>query len=121
MISKHMQGGFPKSVQDWPIIRVFGQNFRGELHRLYNAITQLNLWDSIAADNPNQMFSNGVVNALRNYPTLQNSGHSGATFAYAMSCMEKIAKNGWDEFCKEFQDDALNPVNDLANQTMCFR
>lgn len=95
-----------KEISDWPIITVYGSDFRKSLNNIYNVIEEKELWNYIKCNSPSPetgyMFSNdNIINQIGNDPRVLNSGHSGATFAYAMRCMQRIADVGFDQFVLE--------------------
>ena len=51
-----------EEISDWPLIEVYGSDFRPSLKHMYEAITILNLWDFIRQNPPDEdagyMFSN---------------------------------------------------------------
>ena len=96
-----------EAVSDWPLIEVYGSDFRPSLKHMYDAITILNLWDFIRQNPPDAdkgyMFSNAEeIYQIGNHTLVERDGHSGATFAYAMRIMQKIAHVGWNNFVQEY-------------------
>lgn len=92
---------YPSDINDWPKIRVYGNDFRQTLLNMANSINRSELWDWLKNYSPNSnegfMFSNEPnINTISNL--VESDGHSGATFAYAMRCMECIAKNEFEYF-----------------------
>lgn len=95
-----------KQINDWPLIKVYDSDFRQSLNDMYNVIEEKELWNYIKNNPPSPstgyMFSNDeVINQIGNDPRVLDSGHSGATFAFAMRCMQRIANVGFDQFVKE--------------------
>ena len=95
-----------KQINDWPLIKVYDSDFRKCLNDMYNVIDEKELWTYINENPPSDregyMFSRDqVIDQIGNDPRIINSGHSGATFAFAMRCMQRIAKVGFDQFVKE--------------------
>ena len=97
---------YPKDINDWPCVKVYGTDFRRCLLNAANAITNYELWDWLKNYNPEEgkgfMFSSDQnINLIGN--ALDSDGHSGATFAYTMRCMETIAKDGFESFSSKFE------------------
>ena len=95
-----------KKVIDWPMITVYGSDFRKSLNDIYNVIEEKELWNYIKSNPPSPetgyMFSNDdIINQIANDPKVLESGHSSATFAYAMRCMQRIAYIGFNQFILE--------------------
>tara|TARA_B100001248_G_C27368722_1_gene450472 strand:+ start:1015 stop:1452 length:438 start_codon:yes stop_codon:yes gene_type:complete len=94
-------------ITKWPLIEVYGSDFRPALNHMYHVITLLNLWDFIRQNPPDvdtgYMFSNAEeIYQIGNHSLVEMDGHSGATFAFGMRIMQKIAHQGWDNFVKEY-------------------
>lgn len=92
---------YPNNINDWPKVTVYDTDFRKCLLNMANAITKLELWDWLVNFKPDKdkgfMFSsNENLNLIEG--EVSGDGHSGATFAYCMRCMESIANNGFEEF-----------------------
>ena len=95
-----------KQINEWPLIKVYGTDFRKSLNDMYNVIDEKELWVYINENPPSEsegyMFSRDqVIDQIGNDPRVLDSGHSGATFAFAMRCMQRIAKVGFDQFVRE--------------------
>jgi len=95
-----------KEIKDWPLIKVYNSDFRKSLNDMFNVIEEKELWDYIKNNPPSSetgyMFSNDdIINQIGNDPRVIDSGHSGATFAYAMRCMQRIAEIGFNQFVSE--------------------
>ena len=71
------------------------------LKNMYDAIEKLNLWNWLYSFSPEEgkgfMFSFTPEIQLIGIET-DSMGHSGASFAFCMRHMEKIAKSGWTEY-----------------------
>lgn len=70
---------------------------------MYDAITELNLWDWLQTFIPEKYdgFMWSPDNELRQidkHPKVYSDGHSGASFAWCMRHMDMIAKKGWDHY-----------------------
>ena len=97
---------YPSDINFWPKVIVYDTDFRKHLLEMADAITSLELWTWLKEYEPESekgfMFSrNDNLNKIIN--ETQNSGHSGATFAYSMRGMEMIAKSGFEEFYNKFK------------------
>ena len=77
---------YPSSIEEWPHIKVYGTDFRPMLQEMADTISRLELL----------YWGHKNVSLISN--NLPNNEHSGATFGYAMRCMQSIAKNGFDEW-----------------------
>ena len=90
---------YPKEIECWPVITMYGHDFRNCLLNMANAITQLELWDWLKNFEQNQnegfMFSSDE-NVIKIGDSVISDGHSGATFAYCIRCMQSIAKKGFE-------------------------
>ena len=94
-------------LSKWPLITVYNRDFRKSLNNLFQVITILDLWNFIRETPPDPdtgyMFSNREeIDLIGNHELIQNDGHSGATFAYGMRIMQRIANDGWDEFVRHY-------------------
>ena len=90
---------YPDNIEDWPEFKIYDRDCRIDLLNLANSITRLKLWEWLKEFNPKKdegfMFTNNNnLNMIASDPV--NSGHSGASFAYSMRIMEKIAKEGFN-------------------------
>ena len=88
------------------MITVYDSDFRKCLNDIYNVIEEKELWDYIKNNPPSPktgyMFSNdNIIIQIGRDPRVSESGHSGATFAYAMRCMQRIAEVGFAQFVLE--------------------
>jgi hypothetical protein len=75
------------------------------LKNMYDAITELNLWDWLSTFTPEDgkgfMFTqNSEITQIMLHNKVESDMHSGASFAWCMRHMEVIAKNGWDYYNK---------------------
>ena len=98
---------YPRDISKWPFVKVYQKDFRENLLNIANAITELNLWGWMKEFSPNLdrgfMFTDNTN--LDNISDLvEKDGHSGATFAFSMRCMESIAKHGFDDFCASCEE-----------------
>lgn len=92
---------YPTDIDGWPEIMYCGSNFKESLLNMANAITKLELWDWLKVFTPEDdegfMFCKNLnISKIENM--VSSDGHSGASFAIAMRCMECIAKEGFDHF-----------------------
>tara|TARA_Y100000816_G_C25902877_1_gene470969 strand:+ start:244 stop:639 length:396 start_codon:yes stop_codon:yes gene_type:complete len=92
---------YPSSIEEWPHIKVYGTDFRPMLQEMADTISRLELWDWFRNEDPPggsgfMYWGHKNVSLISN--NLPNNEHSGATFGYAMRCMQSIAKNGFDEW-----------------------
>lgn len=91
----------PTSAKDWPS--------EGDMMQpMYDAITELNLWDKLKGYNPKQGSGSGFmyagdqfVNQIYQHPKVQACGHSGSSQAFCLGTMQFIAKNGFDAYLQE--------------------
>ena len=92
---------YPEQIDEWPQVTVYGTDFRPSLINMAKAITELELWNWMKTYTPEDgkgfMFSSHP-NFHKISAKVDSDGHSGATFAYAMRCMECIAKEGFESF-----------------------
>jgi len=91
--------------QDFPLITVYGEDFRHELANMHNVITQLGLWAWLKTYEPPRnkgyMFCNDEnVYRIFNHEKIVADGHSGATEATCLRYMQIIAKHGMEELKK---------------------
>ena len=111
------------SKYDWPLIKVYGKDFREELIDMYQTVTKLNLWSWFENESPPQnkgycfwyVWETDIETGekiLKKHPFIRNiaeniadnSGHSGMTFGFCMRCMHQIAKRGFNVW----REDILN-------------
>lgn len=95
---------FPINYSNWPMVKVYNTDFRKDLLNMAFTITTLSLWDWVK-ENPREeqgfmFWEHENINEINKI--LPDNGHSGATFAYALRCMQFISKNGFDKFEKQF-------------------
>ena len=99
---------WPDSVNDWPEIKLFDEDFRYPLHNLYKAICKHDLWKYICENPPNPdlgyMFSNNDyhINKLKKDPLVLRYKHTKGSFGYSMRIMENISHNGFNNFVKDW-------------------
>ncbi len=74
------------------------------LQDMDNAITECGLWDWLKNYEPEHgkgfMFSNHS-NLERIQEKIKYGGHSGSSYGWTMRVMERVAKQGWDNFRQE--------------------
>lgn len=87
--------------QNWKPVQVYGCDFRISLKDMADTVDRLELWDWFKNDSPPEdsgymYWRHPNINKISN--GLSNNDHSGATFGYAMRCMQAIAKQGFDNW-----------------------
>ena len=102
-----MTDRYPLEVSGWPQVKIYGSDFRTSLLNMANSITESELWDWMKEYSPNAnegfMFSQHPnLRIIGNSKSVTSDGHSGATFAYSLRCMECIAKEGFQSFKSKF-------------------
>jgi hypothetical protein len=96
MDSKVEASQVPSSAKDWPE--------QGEwLQAMYEAITELKLWDQLKSQGRISLFIKGknFIDAIGDHPKVVACGHSGATFAYCLNEMQFIAENGFTTYIQD--------------------
>ena len=90
---------------EWPPIRVYDTDFRKPLKEMADTVDRLELWNWFKNESPPDDLGysfwkhENIKMITRSLPTDE---HSGATFAFAMRCMQAIAINGFDEWKTEY-------------------
>lgn len=126
----------PSSPADWPDVKMYGADFRSELHTIFQVIDELALWEqfqtpftpimtipSTVPPHIAMLMQSGVfVGATPNdlgiskdahivqvvtHPRVDADGHSRNTLMHALKVMEALAKLGWDEFYKQYDGKVL--------------
>tara|TARA_B100000963_G_C22636529_1_gene677914 strand:- start:2381 stop:2698 length:318 start_codon:yes stop_codon:yes gene_type:complete len=92
------------ATHEWPYIKVYGSDFRPYLKDMADTVTRLELWDWFKNESPpddrGYMFwGHSNIDKISN--GLPENPHSGATFGFCMRCMQAIAKDGFDEWCRK--------------------
>lgn len=99
----------------WPVVKIYGNDFRSELLDMYNTITRLNLWDWFKNVEPPKcggyMFWNICIKNIDTgdfemitHPNITKIAenvtrkYTNCTLSFAMNCMKKIAKNGFENW-----------------------
>lgn len=93
----------PDSFKDWPMITMYGEDFRKEVHNMYVAARELNMLHKFKSD-PGQggfMFSTHVDKVFEHSLVLKD-GHSGATQSCAARILQQVVSLGWNEFKNKF-------------------
>ena len=108
---------WPESVNDWPEIKLFDEDFRSPLHNLYLAICDRNLWEYIRENPPNPnlgyMFTNDInFNKLKKHPLVLRYKHTRGTFGFSMRKMELVAHNGFINFKNSYKVNE-NKIEDI--------
>lgn len=98
-----MSISYPDNANEWPLVKVYGQDFRPNLLDMAQTTTILNLWNWFKNESPPanagyQFWGDENINKISD--GLENNEHSGATFGYCMRQMQFIAKNGFEEYIK---------------------
>lgn len=87
-----------------PKWKVCNYDFRKEIVTMYNAITEMNLWDFFNVDPPEDtgyiFWNTPEIARITRQPAVYACGHSGATEARCLRIMRKIAKEG-TQFLKD--------------------
>lgn len=83
-----------------------GHSEKKMLGNMYDAITELKLWDWLRTFSPKAnegfMWSPALeISQIGNHPKVDADGHTGATFAWCMRHMDTIAKKGWNQYHSE--------------------
>tara|TARA_B100001059_G_C17794289_1_gene562087 strand:- start:384 stop:689 length:306 start_codon:yes stop_codon:yes gene_type:complete len=94
-------------ANEWPLIKVYGSDFRHELKDMADTVNRLGLWEWFRNEEPPK--DKGYMywihpNINKISAGLEDNQHSGATFGYAMRCMQDIAKNGFKNWEKGFYE-----------------
>jgi len=89
------------NVDEWPLINVYGRDFRPMLKEMADTVDRLGLWSWFRNESPPH--GSGYIYWIHPNVDLISDGlpdnqHSGATFGLAMRCMQSIAKNGFAEW-----------------------
>lgn len=87
--------------QNWKPVQVYGCDFRPSLKDMADTVDRLELWDWFKNESPPEdcgytYWKNPNIDKISN--GLDNNDHSGATFGYAMRCMQAIAKQGFNHW-----------------------
>lgn len=89
------------AFEQWRPITCYGMDFRPEVKDIANIVDELELWDWFKNVNPPEDKGYawwGHENINNIYNKLVHNPHSGASFAYAMRCIQSIAKLGFDNW-----------------------
>ena len=83
-------------AKDFPENMILNHDFRIELARMYNAVTELGLWDFFRNESPPEdkgymWWRDARITMLGNHKEVQKSGHTGFTMAYSMRYMQNLA------------------------------
>lgn len=92
-------------ANEWPPVKVYNCDFRSDLKDMADTVTRLELWEWFRTESPPEdkgymYWGHDNVNKISS--GLEDNRHSGATFGYAMRCMQSIANNGFDEWKSGF-------------------
>lgn len=92
---------------------------REMLEDAYKAVTKANRWDFLRR--PDVPGPNGFM--FSNWPQVKDidsfmeyGGHSGGSYGCTMRAMEFIAKNGWDEYARDVQEQDKKRKEEEAKQ-----
>ena len=95
---------YSHDVSQWPTIKMYGQYFQSELLEIADTVTKLKLWYWIKNESPpsscGYMWWSHPNSDIIRANLSNNNVHSGASFAYCMRIMEKIAKEGFNSLKK---------------------
>ena len=85
----------------WKEVKVYGSDFRPLLKEMADTVDRLELWDWFQNESPPKdcgymYWGHENIDKISN--NLPSNPHSGATFGYAMRCMQAIAKQGFDHW-----------------------
>ena len=85
----------------WKEVNVYGSDFRPLLKEMADTVDRLELWFWFKNEDPPEdrgyMYW-GHENISKISKGLPSNPHSGATFGYAMRCMQAIAKQGFNQW-----------------------
>jgi hypothetical protein len=103
MMSNTQETNSTPSFNQWKETRVYGRDFRPSLKQMADTIDRLELWDWLKNESPPKdtgymFWGHENIDAISN--GLENNQHSGATFAFALRCMQSIAKVGFENWNK---------------------
>ena len=98
-----------KSIDDFPKITLYYEDFRPEIFAMYQAITNLGYWNKLKDFEPGEggfMFCKDPewLQQIRSDPSVYKCGHSGASMAMTFRCMQFIAQNGWEKFVMKYNE-----------------
>lgn len=101
----------PAELESWPYVEVYGCNFNKELKEMADTVTRLNLWNWFQTESPPEntgymYWGHPNISNINN--ELKNNEHSGATFSFALRCMQSIAKKGFGEWRKQYDNNVPN-------------
>ena len=88
-------------VNGWPLIKVYGCDFRKPLKEMADTVDRLEMWHWFKNEKPPDdsgymYWGHENINMINR--CLPTNEHSGATFGFAMRCMQAIAIKGFDEW-----------------------
>jgi len=89
------------SINNFPKILVYGEDFREPMLNMYNAIEKNNLWNYIQNDYHTSYCEDPEVDIISK--AVDNDGHSGATFGYCMRLMKEISIIGLSAFYNKYK------------------
>lgn len=87
--------------EQWKFVRVYGSDFRPCLKDMADTTERLKLWDWFKNESPSDNTGYtywGHKNVWAIFYGLKDNQHSGATFGFAMRCMQSIAKQGFKKW-----------------------
>ena len=91
-------------IDQWNVVQCCGFDFRKHLKELADTIDVLELWDWFKNESPPKekgyiFWEHENISKISNkLDELYGNYHSGASFGFAMRCMQAIAKQGFDNW-----------------------
>ena len=91
----------PTDNSEWPLVKVYGMDFRTELNTMAQTVEKYGLWSWFRTESPPEgtgymFWGHENVSLINN--NLPNNEHSGATFGFALRVMQAIAKKGFENW-----------------------
>tara|TARA_B100001063_G_scaffold239815_1_gene263908 strand:+ start:8449 stop:8769 length:321 start_codon:yes stop_codon:yes gene_type:complete len=104
MIIQQLNMASTPHYTEWRETQCYGADFRPLLKEMADTIDKLELWDWFKnekppADKGYMYWGHENVDKISN--NLPSNPHSGATFGFAMRCMQAIAKQGFNKWNKQ--------------------
>jgi hypothetical protein len=99
--------GSPQTIDDIPMVIVYGGDFRQCVLNMHKAITKYNAWKEVAKepeDGKGFMYQDAQwQREIETDPLVEECGHSGATLGYCWRLCQEIAQDGWEKFCEKIR------------------
>ena len=106
----------PVSIEDIPMVKMYGSDFRPEILHMHQTITRLGYWEKLLEE-PSQggymLGSDDWMDKIRKDPQIGADGHSGMTGSCCMRYCQYIARNGWNNFVKKHGETDNNPLEKI--------